>query len=141
MAWVGHVHSLNLSCLNGQTESCGQGHGLWVPSNLYGIPILSHTNCVALSNLRLSPLASFSLFCRAEITIKIIASLGQMEGWGDGKGCRVSGLLCTRHYNALSSDILESPFSLASRSLFASHQQLTPRAFDTGIGSSRGGRK
>lgn len=49
--------------------------------NLNGI-LMSHANCVALGK-SVSSLSPIFLFCKAEITIKITASLEQMGGLGD----------------------------------------------------------
>lgn len=43
---VGYTCSLSLTCLPVWSE-----HWLWVPANLDGMLMLSHTNCVALGKL------------------------------------------------------------------------------------------
>lgn len=58
--------------------------------NLNGI-LMSHASCVALGKA-VSSLSPMFLFCKAEITIKIIASLEQMGGLGDKGAGFLSGV-------------------------------------------------
>lgn len=66
---VGYTVKLNLKCLSVWSE-----YGLWVPANLDGMLILSHTYCVALGQ-SVSSLSPNVLMCKAEVIV-ITASLG-----------------------------------------------------------------
>lgn len=70
---VGYTCSLNLKCLPVRSE-----HGLWVPANLDGMLMLSHTYCVALGQ-SVSSLSPNVLMCTAEVIV-IAASLGHWVG-------------------------------------------------------------